>query len=210
MSRSPTRLGRPAFGWMISGSPPASTRSSRRMSWSTLGPTEQFAPAASMGSSRRARITSAGVRPRKVTPSSVKARVAITGRSLTARTPPRPGGPRRDRTWSPPRSHRRRPRAVPRPARGRRRAPRPARSRRAAQVLAEGADRAQHEDVSPHALADVPGHFTPRRLISRTWPSSPCTPSLKRFAPKVLVWTKSAPAWMYSAWMDWTSLGCSG
>src|SRR5881296_1039485 len=35
---------------------------------------------------------------------------------------------------------------------------------------------------------------TPRRLTSRTWPSSPCTASLKRLAPKVLVSIRSAPA----------------
>ena len=35
---------------------------------------------------------------------------------------------------------------------------------------------------------------TPRRLISRSCASTPCTPSLKRLAPKVLVSMASAPA----------------
>ena len=40
----------------------------------------------------------------------------------------------------------------------------------------------------------------PSRLILRTWASSPWGPSLKRWAPKVLVSMTSAPASTYSSW----------
>ena len=50
-----------------------------------LEPTEQFAPMAWISRPRRACATSTGVRPVKVTHSSVKVTEATTGRSVTAR-----------------------------------------------------------------------------------------------------------------------------
>jgi hypothetical protein len=57
ISRSPTRPGRPALGWMTSGMPPASGTMCSRTSKSVLEPTEQFAPKACTGSSRSRRVT---------------------------------------------------------------------------------------------------------------------------------------------------------
>ena len=61
------REGRPAFGWMLTGSPPASGSICSSTSYSVLEPTEQFAPSPWMGSSRSVLVTSAGVLPRNVT-----------------------------------------------------------------------------------------------------------------------------------------------
>ena len=80
------RLGRPALGWIASGRPPASGSMRSRTSKSTEEPTEQLAPKASTPSARRWRATSSGEWPVNVTPSSVNAISATTGRSVTART----------------------------------------------------------------------------------------------------------------------------
>src|SRR5207249_2477905 len=85
MSRSPTRLGSPAFGWIASGRPPATSTICSSTPYKVLEPTEQFAPRAWTPNARRVRATSAGERPVNVTPSSVKAISAAMGRSVTER-----------------------------------------------------------------------------------------------------------------------------
>src|SRR6266545_4065890 len=85
MSRSPIRLGNPAFGWMAMGRPPASGSMCSSTSKSVLEPTEQLAPITCTGRSRRVRATSVGVWPRKVTRSWVKATWVMIGRSVMAR-----------------------------------------------------------------------------------------------------------------------------
>src|SRR2546425_7299433 len=72
MSRSPTRLGSPAFGWIASRRLPAAGTICSSTPYKVLEPTEQFAPRAWTPSARNVRPTSAGERPVNVTPSSVK------------------------------------------------------------------------------------------------------------------------------------------
>src|SRR2546422_3267737 len=85
MSRSPTRLGSPAFGWIASRRLPAAGTICSSTPYKVLEPTEQFAPRAWTPSARNVRPTSAGERPVNVTPSSVKAICATMGRSVTER-----------------------------------------------------------------------------------------------------------------------------
>src|SRR2546430_12213465 len=81
MSRSPTRLGSPAFGWIASRRLPAAGTICSSTPYKVLEPTEQFAPRAWTPSARNVRPTSAGERPVNVTPSTVKAICATMGRS---------------------------------------------------------------------------------------------------------------------------------
>src|SRR5213078_3084875 len=57
MSRSPTRLGSPAFGWIASGRPPATSTICSSTPYKVLEPTEQFAPRAWTPNARRVRAT---------------------------------------------------------------------------------------------------------------------------------------------------------
>src|SRR5438445_7132419 len=65
MSRSPTRLGSPAFGWIASGRLPAAGTICSSTPYKVLEPTEQFAPRAWTPSARTVRPTSAGERPER-------------------------------------------------------------------------------------------------------------------------------------------------
>src|SRR5947208_3281099 len=59
MSRSPMRLGSPAFGWIASGRLPAAGTICSSTPYKVLEPTEQFAPRAWTPSARNVRPTSA-------------------------------------------------------------------------------------------------------------------------------------------------------
>ena len=162
MRRSPMRLGRPALGWMTTGSSPASGSICSRMSYRVLEPTEQLAPTAWMGNSRSARTTAAGARPKNVT--------AVIGECHLGhdrQVGQRADGQHRllhlhgvgkglhDEGVHP---------ALEQPFRlleegGARLVRLHGAERR--QVPAERPDGAEHEDVATHALADVPGQARP-------------------------------------------------
>ena len=208
MRRSPMRLGRPALGWMTTGSSPASGSICSRMSYRVLEPTEQLAPTAWMGNSRSARTTAAGARPKNVTPSSVNATWATIGRSVSARMASTAccisTGSEKVSTMkasTPPSSS---PSACSKKAA---RASSGSTEPSGARYRPSGPMEPSTKTSRPMLSRTSRARRAPLRLISRTRPADPCIPSLKRFAPKVFVSMQSAPAWMYSVWMLWTIFG---
>src|SRR5207249_8728078 len=81
MSRSPTRLGSPAFGWIASGRLPAAGTICSSTPYKVLEPTEQFAPRAWTPSARNVRPTSAGERSEEHT-SELQSRFDLVCRLL--------------------------------------------------------------------------------------------------------------------------------
>ena len=197
MRRSPIRLGRPALGWMQTGKFRASGRICSSTSYRGLEPTEQFAPSAWTGSAHRARATSAAGRPVKVTPSSVNAIWAMIGTSVIARiaatasaTSSRSENVSTMNASTPPSSSAS---ACSRnAARASSRVTVPSGARYFPRGPMEPSTKTSRPELSRTSRASA----APRRLISRTCFSRPCTASLNRFAPKVLVSMQSAPAAM--------------
>src|SRR2546429_379158 len=170
MSRSPTRLGSPAFGWIESGRLPAAGTICSSTSYRVLEPTEQLAPIAWTPSAQSVRTTSATARPVNVTPSSVNAICATTGRSVTARIASiasaisarsenvsriSPSAPPSTNASACSRNAARAASAVTPPSPARRRPRRPAPERR--RVLAGRADGPEDEHVAAGRLAHVAG-----------------------------------------------------
>src|SRR3989442_13249243 len=208
MSRSPTRLGSPAFGWIASRRLPAAGTICSSTPYKVLEPTEQFAPRAWTPSARNVRPTSAGERPVNVTPSSVKAICATMGRSVTERIASIASAISA-RSENVSTMH-----ASTPPSRSPSACSRNAARASAAVTPPSGARYLPSGPTDPRIKTSRPvdsrtsrASRTPRRLTSRTWLSSPCAASLKRLAPKVLVSIRSAPAATYSAWIACTSLG---
>src|SRR5437899_2975060 len=208
MSRSPTRLGSPAFGWIASGRLPAAGTICSSTPHKVLEPTEQFAPRAWTPSARNVRPTSAGERPVNVTPSSVKAIGATMGRSVTERIASIASAISA-RSENVSTMH-----ASTPPSRSPSACSRNAARASSAVTLPSGARYLPSGPTDPMIKTSRPvdsrtsrASRTPRRLTSRTWLSSPCVASLKRLAPKVFVSIRSAPAATYSAWIACTSLG---
>jgi len=197
MRRSPIRLGRPALGWMASGRPPASGCICSSTSKSVLEPTEQLAPRAWIGSILRNRPTSAAERPVNVAPSSVNATCATIGRSVIERTAvtARAASSRSDIVSTT--------NASTPPSRRASACSRNAACASSVVTVPSGARYLPSGPIDPSTSTSRPelsrtsrASATPWRLISRTRPSMPCTASLNRFAPNVLVSMQSAPAAM--------------
>src|SRR5207302_1432612 len=166
------------------------------------------APTTCTASAESVRATSAGVRPRKVRPSSVNATSATMGRSATARiastasaTSPRSDIVSTTNASTPPS---RSPSACSRKAS--RASPSPS-VPSGARYLPSGPIEPRTSTSRPMASRTSRASLTPRRLISRTCDPRPWTASLNRLAPNVLVSMQSAPAAMYSEWIACTSAG---
>ena len=187
-----TRRGSPAFGWTLSGRSLCS-RSSRRTSRDRCGPRVQFRPSVTMPEPATAAATSRGVCPLSVRPSAPNVAWAITGilavpmaiSTASANSSRYPNVS--SRMMSAPASAS----ICSRSAAARSRGSAP---RRCWTVTVGDTDPATSTPVPPRTACRA--IRTPARLISSTRSPYPCSASLARLAPNVLVWMMSTPALM--------------